>query len=452
MFFTRHNLMTDKNIIKLLLLHIGIGILIAILPFFSKIYTILIVLIGVYFVIKNQNKNSEVLYAISYLVGSEVFLRTTDGSLSYELGKYFMLLFSVLGIYFSGITEKRNPYWIFLLLLLPGILISIESLQGDFKKKILFEVLGPLCLGVCALYTYKRKITSEELHSILGISLFPTIACTVFLMIKYPYYDGIVNCTESNFYLSGGLAPNQMATVLGLATFICFTRIALVPASKKIVIVCLIVFCLIYYRGLLTFSRGGMITSLSIIALFSVLVFLSGEKRNKIRQKLVLMIILLPTIFLMASYQTDSILFRRYVNKNVNGLPKGPEVNGRKHLIMEEIKFFKENPMLGMGVGRTKEIRKVKHGSAISNHNEITRLLAEHGLLGVLSLIILLSTPLLLYIKNKKNIFLLAFLGFWLLTISHSATRIAAPAFIYVLALLQINFNGKDSIIENDSV
>jgi O-antigen ligase len=183
-----------------------------------------------------------------------------------------------------------------------------------------------------------------------------------------------------------------------------------------------------------------------------VLVFLSGEKRNKIRQKLVLMIILLPTIFLMASYQTDSILFRRYVNKNVNGLPKGPEVNGRKHLIMEEIKFFKENPMLGMGVGRTKEIRKVKHGSAISNHNEITRLLAEHGLLGVLSLIILLSTPLLLYIKNKKNIFLLAFLGFWLLTISHSATRIAAPAFIYVLALLQINFNGKDSIIENDSV
>jgi hypothetical protein len=54
--------------------------------------------------------------------------------------------------------------------------------------------------------------------------------------------------------------------------------------------------------------------------------------------------------------------------------------------------------------------------------------------------------------ESRKNIFLLAFLGFWLLTISHSATRIAAPAFIYVLALLQINFNGKDSIIENDSV
>ena len=444
--------MTDKNIIKLVILHLGIGILIAFFHFFSKIYTILIVLVGVCFVIKNQNKNNEVLYAISYLVGSEVFLRTTSGSLSYELGKYFMLLFTVMGIYFSGIPEKRNPYWIFLLFILPGIFIPIESLQDDIRKKILFDILGPFCLGVCALYTYKRKITSEQLHSIIGISLLPVVACTFFLMIKFPYYDGIVNCTESNFYLSGGFAPNQMATVLGLATFICFTRIALVPASKKIIIVSLIVFCLFYYRGLMTFSRGGIITSLCIIAVFSALVFLSGEKREKIRQKLILMIILLPVIFFIASYQTDSILYRRYVNKNVNGLPKGPEVNGRKHLIMEEIKFFKENPMVGMGVGRTKEIRRVKHGSAISNHNEITRLLAEHGLLGVLSLIILLITPLLLYKKNKKNIFLLAFLGFWLLTINHSATRIAAPVFIYALALLQINFNGKDSTIENDTV
>jgi hypothetical protein len=35
--------------------------------------------------------------------------------------------------------------------------------------------------------------------------------------------------------------------------------------------------------------------------------------------------------------------------------------------------------------------------------------------------------------------FLLCFVLFWLLTINHAAMRIAAPAFVYSLSLLNIN-------------
>ena len=87
--------MTEKNIIKLVILHIGIGLLIAFFPFLAKIYAAIIVIIGIFFVVKNKNQNNEVLYVSAYLVGSEVFLRTTGGSPCYEYAKYFMLLFFV---------------------------------------------------------------------------------------------------------------------------------------------------------------------------------------------------------------------------------------------------------------------------------------------------------------------------------------------------------------------
>jgi hypothetical protein len=65
-------------------------------------------------------------------------------------------------------------------------------------------------------------------------------------------------------------------------------------------------------------------------------------------------------------------------------------------------------------------------------------MLAEHGLFGVVGLLILFFTPLFLYLENQFNMFLLCFLLFWLLTINHAAMRTAAPAFIYSLSLLNV--------------
>lgn len=67
--------MSEKNLFKLIILHICIGFLVAFNLFFSKIYAILIVLIGLWFVVKNKSRNNEVLYIIAYMVGSEVFFK-----------------------------------------------------------------------------------------------------------------------------------------------------------------------------------------------------------------------------------------------------------------------------------------------------------------------------------------------------------------------------------------
>ena len=93
---------------------------------------------------------------------------------------------------------------------------------------------------------------------------------------------------------------------------------------------------------------------------------------------------------------------------------------------------------MGVGVGKGVEIRKVQTGIFIVSHDEITRMLAEHGTLGILGLLILILTPLALYFDNKFNLYLFCFLAFWFLTINHAAMRTAVPAFVYSLSILQV--------------
>jgi hypothetical protein len=83
-----------------------------------------------------------------------------------------------------------------------------------------------------------------------------------------------------------------------------------------------------------------------------------------------------------------------------------------------------------------KEIRKDTFEGAVASHNEISRMMSEHGLFGICGLILLFLTPFILYINNRQHLYFLSFYVFWLLTINHAAMRTAAPAFVYALTLL----------------
>lgn len=430
--------MTDKHYTKLILGHIGIGFSISLFPFIAKVYAVLIIIIGLFLVLKNKNKNNEVLYASAYLTGCEVFLRATDGSPFYEYGRYFTMLFIALGIFYKGIPKKWNPYFFFLLLLIPSILMTLQGVHDDLRRKIFFDILGPATLGFAAIYTYKRKITRREIDQILlGIGL-PIISYCTFLFLRFPLAKAVINNTESNPFLSGNFAPNQVATALGLGMFVFFLRLFLASPTQRIFFLNLLVFSCLYYRGLLTFSRGGMITAIVVIAILMVYALIHYKDYPSYTLRFGLVFLLLPLVFFLASWQTDSLLLKRYLNQNPSGLAKRTEINGRQDIAIEEIKLFEENPIMGIGVGQTKEIRQSKYHTSISSHNEITRMLAEHGILGIASLLILILTPFLLFLKDRKNIYLLCFFAFWLLTINHSAMRIAAPSLLYALALLNI--------------
>jgi len=87
--------------------------------FVSKIVSLMIVFFGIIFIIKSKNENNQALYWSAYMVGSEVLYRMSGGTILYELPKYAILLFLVLGL---SVEKKRHhvsiSYLIIILLLL----------------------------------------------------------------------------------------------------------------------------------------------------------------------------------------------------------------------------------------------------------------------------------------------------------------------------------------------
>ena len=439
----------DLLYLNLILFHVGIGFLMYIFPFVSKIYGYAILFFGLWYVIKMQNKNNEVLIVAAYIVGSEVFLRMTGGNPIYEFSKYGVIIFIIIGMYYSGFSKGAIPYWFFLLLLVPSVVLSAYVLNTDtnIKNTIAFNISGPICLGVSSLYTYRRKISLTQMNTILLSMGLPIISCVVYLIFFTPSVQDVVTSTQSNFETSGGFGPNQVATVLGLGMFIFFSRIILESKTKLSLFFNMIIAITIAYRGVITFSRGGMITGIIMIVLLIVFLYSKANLNGRVKLNVILLLIItsITVVWIYTSFQTGGLINKRYANQDASGNAKESTFTGREDVALSELNMFLDNPILGVGVGKGVEVRLMDTGNKVLSHDEITRMLAEHGSLGILGLLILFFTPLFLYLDNKFNMYLLCFLTFWFFTINHAAMRIAAPAFVYSLSLLHIYFSEENN-------
>ena len=444
----------DQFYLYLILLHVIIGALGYVVPFTSKIYGYSIFIFGLYYIIKSQNRNNEALIVAAYVVGSEVFLRMTGGNPLYEISKYGVMVFILLGMYYSGFSKGAAPYWTFLLLLVPSVVISTFALNfdTDIRKAIAFNISGPVCLGLASLYTFRRKILLEEINQILFSMGLPILSCMVYLTLYTPNVRDVVTSTQSNFETSGGYGPNQVATVLGLGMFIFFSRVILDSKTKFQIVINLIIALNITYRGMLTFSRGGMITGFLMIFLLLLFLYFKSNYggRVKLNYIIVLLVLAIFATWTYTSFQTGGLINKRYANQDAAGRVKESQFTGREDVAQDEINTFLKNPIFGVGVGKGAEIRKDETGVTVLSHDEITRMLAEHGTLGIVALLILFFTPLVLYLENKFNMFLLCFVAFWFLTINHAAMRTAAPAFVYSLSLLNVQLGSPRKVNNED--
>ena len=439
----------DINYFYIILFHAVLGFLIYLLPFLAKLYGYAIYVFGVLYVIKTQNKHNEALIAAAYVVGSEVFLRMTGGNPTYEITKYGVMVFIFLGMYYSGFSKSATPYWIFLLLLVPGVILTtfVLNFETNMRNAIAFNISGPVCLAVASIYTYRRKIPLEQMNAILLSMGLPIVSCMVYLTFYTPRLQDIITSTQSNFETSGGFGPNQVATVLGLGMFIFFSRTILESRTKFMLGLNLLIAINMSYRGIVTFSRGGMITGFLMIVLLLLFLYSKSNYTGRVKLNYILVFIGIAMVatWTYTSFQTGGLIDKRYANQDAQGRTKESQFTGREDVALGEINAFLNNPFFGVGVGKGVEVRKAETGDGTLSHDEITRMLAEHGSLGIVGLLILFFTPLFLYLENKFNMFLLCFLAFWFLTINHAAMRTAAPAFVYSLSLLNVFFEKKGS-------
>jgi hypothetical protein len=233
--------------------------------------------------------------------------------------------------------------------------------------------------------------------------------------------------------------------MLGLGVFFLFVRLLIPYRSKLVHFIMMFFLMAMAYRALITFSRGGVIVAVVMIIVFSFILYFSTSLKTKFKlsYKLIGVVGAVFAIWLYALLQTGGLIGNRYTNRDALGREKADVTTGRAQLIEADIVAFSESPVFGLGVGRVKQFYINRLNIELPSHNEVARMFSEHGALGLIALLILIIAPTFTKLYGRKNIFFYPLLLFWLLTISHSAMRIAAPAFIYGLALLNLNYAKK---------
>ncbi|NAS29834.1 O-antigen ligase domain-containing protein [Flavobacteriaceae bacterium R38] len=424
------------------MIHLLFGGLIFFLPVFSKFLSFFSIGIALLYILKFKNRNNEVLLACAYFVGSDVLLRMTGGLFFYELTKYLLILFLFLGFLYKQMSSKNIIYIFYILLLIPGIFIASYTYKYniDLRKSIAFNLSGPVSLGVMALYCYDRRVSFYFVNKILFFFLLPILSMTAYLFLYTPNLQDVITGTQSNFAASGGFGPNQVSTILGIGMFVLSVRFLIFSPSVFWKFINGGLFILVSFRALLTFSRGGVLTAVVAILFFTIMVYYisRGVTRKQLIRTITISLFSIVAVWLYSVYISNGLIENRYRNRNAAGVEKEDITTGRTDLLNSELQAFYENPFFGIGVGNNRFYRQDTTGIESATHNEISRILAEHGTFGIIAFLILFFTPIYRFFVFKKNVFFFSFFLFWFLTINHSAMRIAAPAFIYGLSLLTI--------------
>ncbi|MDD3721188.1 MAG: O-antigen ligase family protein [Lutibacter sp.] len=441
------NSLSKHKRLVLAVFHLVLGVLF-LSGLIAKAYSLLILFFGVLYIIKNKNENNEAIYWSAYLVGAEVLFRMAGGMIFYELPKYAVLIFLFVGL----VVEKRNhpislSYLIYILLLLIGIAFVDIPFNESIRKAIAFNLSGPILLGVSAIYFYKRPLSLLALMDMLFFMALPIISMTSFLYLKTPDISDISFGGSASFEASGGYGPNQVATILGVGVFIVAAHLFLKRRIFAFFSIDMFLFTYIIYRGLITLSRGGMITAFLAIGAFTYYYIISRENKILNLAKYSGLVAMFGfALFVYTSNATGGMLENRYANKNAAGREKADITTGRATLLASEMSAFLEHPFFGVGVGGGKYYRLEELEIQAASHNEMSRLIAEHGLIGIVALFLLITVPIRHMFKQPylARAFLGSFLIFWFLTINHSAMRVAFPGFIYGLSVAVITFKEKE--------
>ena len=437
--------LNSRSRLLLLSFHLLLGLSLYNFQFLSTYFGYAIILISTYMIASYPDpKRILPLYFSFYIIGFEVLLRMTKAALFWEFGKYADIYFLFLGLIRGNKKININIFVIFyFILLLPSIINIPYDTINLWRQNVSFNLSGPACLMMSALYISNINISKNEMQKMLFISILPIVAMSVVVIFRMPILETYNFTPNSDFVTSGGYGPNQVSTILGYG----FLALILLQVFKKPIFQSKLIdyslLGLFLGLGLLTFSRGGVLSSIIAIVTSLSIYFFRGQYKTQIFFKTILLLVISLSIWLIISMITDGVIVERY------GLKKGEyvenmimDLTGRAQIYAIDIEIFKDNPITGVGPGQAATLRPVYGYSKIAAaHTEYSRMLSEHGMLGLFSLLLLFGISIYHFfltqpIEKKliQNIFgMLA-----LLTMSHSAMRLSMAPFIF--GFLFINY------------
>ncbi len=439
------SLLENRSPLFWLIWHIILGIVSSFTPF---------ILIGWFYVVlllsmKKLLVSGDffVLAAISsYLISFELVSRMSKAPpfIPYEIGKYLFLFFLLIGV---AKGYKRGIVGLVMLLLLLISTIFDESGQVSIKN-LIFNLLGPVNVAVAIIVFRHQEIKKDEFINILRLLLYPLISVLAFTIIKTPDLDTVEFKLGANFETAGGFGSNQVSTALGLGTFLIFIFWRYKWTFSGLRWLDLLIFIGFAFRGLLTFSRGGII--IGVLGIL-IVVFLNKEEGYKIYNPVKLVLGIIPVILILfltfryADNLTGGKLLLRYQGETPGTL-KGTKqktlntyTSNRLEIFQEDLKLWEEYPLLGVGVGSSRYMRETSSG--FLSHVEMSRLLAEHGIPGLIYIVILFGLGIKLYRNGHgelTGVILLALFAVAIFTTFHAAMRTYISPLLIAISMLTV--------------
>lgn len=406
--------------------------------------------VGMYFALFDR-RLERVAYVGGYIIGAEVFWHMVNAPIFWEFAKYSMVAIFLTSIIRNRLLKAPILPVFYFVLLVPSVLIVLlgedwssrnEEVQTA-RMMISFNMSGPLALMVSAWFFSHLKLSTVQLQRLFLAVLGPVISIATIALLRVETSD-IGFGTSSNSQASGGFGPNQVSSMLGLAALLAFLFyilsirgsqkktpiVSVLSWLRRFLMICLMI--VFIAQSALTFSRGGLYNTVAGLAL--AFFYLVRESRSRLQ-------FIFVALFLFG-FSTYVLLPR--LNDFTGGAFasrfESTDTTGRELMVQYQMRAFAYHPLFGVGPGR---------GFYQASHTEYTRLLSDHGMLGVLALVLLFVMTA-VSMKRARTIInkavMASLLAWSFVFMAHVGMRLAAPSFLIGLSFVSLMLQDKKSL------
>lgn len=407
----------------------------------STLHAYATILVGLFLLITAKEPHG-LIYWMGYVVGAELLWRGTGADVFWETGKYAIALISLLGCFKNFSKRPINfnlvPYFF---LLTPAIFL----MPSFNRETVAFALAGPFAITSSSLFFSRCDINTNQVKSLLLTIVASVLTFSILALVGLVNADVIEFGNASNFYASANTGPNQVSSVLSLGALSAFMYAFLEKENKVLRFLIILLGIGLLVQVALTFSRGGLYSLLGAFAMGG-LFFVRDSKAR--RSYLVIMIVSFLFFFFLLLPALD-----QWTSGALGRRLSDTEPTGRAEIVRSDLEVFLENPIYGIGLGQS-DSEHARYFRVSNSHTEYSRMLAEHGVFGLLSLLIfavVLGLKVLQKNEPLNKAVIIACMTWGLLFMAHSATRLVAPSFLIGFSFSHFNLSIPSTEIAQDA-
>ena len=423
-----------RLILVIALIHIPLGLFLYSAPSLALIHPVAAFLVGMYWAVRKRYGLDRVALAAGYIIGAEVLWRMAHVPIYWEFGKYGMAAIMITALIMRRqYTLPAGPL-IYGLLLIPACFITLAVFEMKAAAGFLSaDMSGPFALVIGCWFFSKTELNVRQLQRLIYTVVIPLLSVAFVTLFYTVSLDNIQFTTESNFATSGGFGPNQVSSMLGLGVFISASCIILFKNGRLFQIVLGTMALLFSAQSVMTFSRSGIYNAVGAMAVLLIFHFQNlADGLKRIVPIAVLVVAFFWFVFPMINNFTGGKLEERFTETNTTN---------RMDIIWSDLEIFVENPVFGVGVGVSRNYRERYLSYSSASHTEFSRLISEHGSLGLAAVFVLIAMTV-INLKRHRSILhraLVMGVSMWcILYMLNAGMRLAAPSFLWGLTFVTV--------------